>query len=135
MSSTITKTPEYFVRTHNHRSSRQPLTISLIRFFDFFVHRVFAVFYCGESYGSSCYRLRSKTGEFIYLKTHGYLELSANTESFASFICVNTLVANEEGENEIRQMQKRFSAVVESKTEPGILAIAENQLSHVSTSN
>lgn len=90
------------------------------------------MFYAGESYGSSCYRLKSRTGEFIYVKTYGYLELNANMESFVSFICINTLVSSAEGEYEIRQMQKKFSALVESKTEPGIAAIAENQLAQVS---
>lgn len=46
----------------------------------------------GEGFGSSCYRLLSKTGQFIYLRTHGYLEFDKSTQSVESFVCVNTLV-------------------------------------------
>lgn len=45
-----------------------------------------------ETYGSSCYRLLSKTGQFIYLRTHGYLEYDKDTQKIVSFICINTLV-------------------------------------------
>ncbi|XP_076670678.1 uncharacterized protein LOC143369986 isoform X2 [Andrena cerasifolii] len=65
-----------------------------------------------ETCGSSCYRLRSKTGEFIYLRTHGYLEFDKDTQTVESFVCINTLVPEEEGMQLVRQMKKRFSATV-----------------------
>lgn len=62
-----------------------------------------------ETYGSSCYRLLSKTGQFIYLRTHGYLEYDKDTQKIVSFICINTLVPEEEGIQLVQEMKSRFS--------------------------
>ncbi|XP_034184906.2 uncharacterized protein LOC117606506 isoform X1 [Osmia lignaria lignaria] len=69
-----------------------------------------------ETCGSSCYRLLSKTGEFIYLRTHGYLEFDKDTQTVESFVCINTLVSEEEGIRLVKQMKKRFSATVSDTT-------------------
>lgn len=53
----------------------------------------FAVYDRAETYGSSCYRLFTKNGGFIYLRTHGYLEFDKDTQTVESFVCVNTLVS------------------------------------------
>ncbi|XP_024942520.1 uncharacterized protein LOC107269431 isoform X6 [Cephus cinctus] len=66
----------------------------------------------GEGFGMSCYRLLSKTGEFIYLRTHGYLEFDKNTQTVESFVCINTLVPEEEGLELVNDMKTRFSASV-----------------------
>ncbi|KMQ96377.1 neuronal pas domain-containing protein 2 [Lasius niger] len=65
-----------------------------------------------ETCGSSCYRLLTKTGEFIYLRTHGYLEYDKDTQTVESFVCVNTLVSEDEGIQLIKEMKGRFSATV-----------------------
>ncbi|XP_017787864.1 PREDICTED: neuronal PAS domain-containing protein 2-like isoform X2 [Habropoda laboriosa] len=65
-----------------------------------------------ETCGSSCYRLTSKTGEPIYLRTHGYLEVDKDTQKVVSLVCINTLVSEEDGIKFIEQMKKRFSATV-----------------------
>ncbi|XP_024085192.1 aryl hydrocarbon receptor nuclear translocator-like protein 1 isoform X2 [Cimex lectularius] len=70
------------------------------------------MYYRGESYGSSCYRLMSKNGEFIYIRTHGYLELNEDTNSVQSFICINTLVSQEEGEAQIAAMKSLYTPLV-----------------------
>ncbi|XP_008471310.2 neuronal PAS domain-containing protein 2-like [Diaphorina citri] len=81
-----------------------------------------------ESYGSSCYRLLDKSGKFFYIRTYGYLEFdpseSYSEDYFPSFICINTLLSEEEGEAEIRNMKARFTPLIENKVEAGILAIA-----------
>ncbi|XP_076623276.1 uncharacterized protein LOC143342871 isoform X2 [Colletes latitarsis] len=69
-----------------------------------------------ETCGSSCYRLLSKSGDFIYLRTHGYLEFDKDTQTVESFVCINTLVSEEEGVQLVKQMKKRFSAVVSETT-------------------
>ncbi|KAK2581312.1 hypothetical protein KPH14_008087 [Odynerus spinipes] len=69
-----------------------------------------------EPCGTSCYRLLSKTGEFIYLRTHGYLEYDKDTQTVESFVCVNTLVSEEEGIEYVREMKERFSATVSNAT-------------------
>ncbi|XP_043795809.1 neuronal PAS domain-containing protein 2-like isoform X2 [Apis laboriosa] len=65
-----------------------------------------------ETCGSSCYRLTSKTGEPIYLRTHGYLEVDKDTQIAVSLVCINTLVSEEEGIQLMQQMKKRFSATI-----------------------
>lgn len=66
----------------------------------------------GRSYGESCYRLMSRTGQFIYLKTRGSLEVDDKTRQVHSFVCVNSLVSDEEGKRLIKEMKKKFSAII-----------------------
>jgi len=42
-------------------------------------------------------------------------------------MCVNTLVSAEEGKEEIKNMRKRFTPIIQSQPEPGIAAITNNQ--------
>ncbi|XP_012542049.1 aryl hydrocarbon receptor nuclear translocator-like protein 2 isoform X4 [Monomorium pharaonis] len=65
-----------------------------------------------ETFGSSCYRLLTRSGEFIYLRTQGYLELDENTQTVVSFVCINSLVSEEEGIRLMKEMKERFSATV-----------------------
>ncbi|KAF5305308.1 hypothetical protein FQA39_LY09273 [Lamprigera yunnana] len=67
----------------------------------------------GESRGSSCYRLLSRTGQFIFLKTFGFLEID-NTGTVESFVCINSLVSEEEGMKLIREMKERYSALIKA---------------------
>lgn len=62
--------------------------------------------------GESCYRLINRSGEFIYLKTRGFLEVEEQTNQVRSFICVNTLVSNDEGRRLIREMKRRFAVLI-----------------------
>ncbi|KAL0115866.1 hypothetical protein PUN28_011027 [Cardiocondyla obscurior] len=66
-----------------------------------------------ETFGSSCYRLLTKTGKFIYLKTYGILEFDQDTHTVESFVCVNTLVSEEEGIKLIKEMKERYTATVD----------------------
>ncbi|KAL4090265.1 hypothetical protein QTP88_025143 [Uroleucon formosanum] len=85
------------------------------------------MYFKGQSFGSSCYRLLSKNGEFVYMRTHGYLQLNPVEDTIESFICVNTLVSPEEGKKEIIEMKKRFTPLIVAASEPGIAAITNNQ--------
>ncbi|XP_018317009.1 circadian locomoter output cycles protein kaput isoform X2 [Mycetomoellerius zeteki] len=69
-----------------------------------------------EMCGSSCYRLLTKNGEFIYLRTHGYLEIDRDMNTVESFVCVNTMVTEEEGIQLIKEMKMRFSATVSASS-------------------
>lgn len=66
----------------------------------------------GTPMGESCYRLISRTGSFIYLKTRGMLEIDEETREVRSFVCVNTLVTDEEGRRLIKEMKRKFSAII-----------------------
>jgi len=67
----------------------------------------------GESRGSSCYRLKSSNGQFIYLRTFGFLEVD-DKGIVESFMCVNVLMDDEEGQYYIEDMKKRFAAFFNS---------------------
>jgi hypothetical protein len=54
----------------------------------------------------------SRSGQFIYLKTRGSLEIDETTRQVHSFVCVNSLVSDEEGRRLIREMKKKFSAII-----------------------
>ncbi|XP_014228656.1 hypoxia-inducible factor 3-alpha-like isoform X2 [Trichogramma pretiosum] len=76
-----------------------------------------------NTFGSSCYRLKTKTGAFIYLRTFGYLEYDNNTNAVCSFLCINTLVSPEEGEKLMAEMKNRFAATM--RTDPNCKAIED----------
>lgn len=85
------------------------------------------MYFKGQSFGSSCYRLLSKNGQFVYMKTYGFLELNPDEDQVASFICVNVLVSPEEGKREILKMRQRFTPLIRSHSEPGIAAITNDR--------
>ncbi|CAK1554848.1 unnamed protein product [Leptosia nina] len=75
-------------------------------------------------YGESCYRLMTKNGKFIYMRTRGRLDVDRNTNAVTSFMCVNTVVTEEEGKQLIQSMKKRFMLIVnngEDKSETNAL--------------
>lgn len=63
-------------------------------------------------HGESCYRLMTRTGKFIYLKTRGYLEIQTDSNKVHTFCCINTLVSEEEGKKLVREMKKKFSVII-----------------------
>ncbi|XP_059614727.1 basic helix-loop-helix ARNT-like protein 1 isoform X2 [Phlebotomus argentipes] len=66
-----------------------------------------------RQYGESCYRLITRTGQFIYLRTRGFLEIDKETNKVHSFICINTLVSEDEGKRLVREMKKKFSIIID----------------------
>lgn len=66
----------------------------------------------GSPVGESCYRLMSRTGQFIYLKTRGVLEIDEKTRQVHSFVCINSLVSDDEGKRLIKEMKRKFSAII-----------------------
>lgn len=63
--------------------------------------------------GESCYRLLNRSGQFIYLKTRGFLEIDEKTQTVHSFVCVNTLVSEEEGKRLINEMKHLYSIIID----------------------
>ncbi|XP_055706722.1 basic helix-loop-helix ARNT-like protein 1 isoform X2 [Phlebotomus papatasi] len=76
-----------------------------------------------RQYGESCYRLITRTGQFIYLRTRGFLEIDKETNKVHSFICINTLVSEDEGKRLVREMKKKFSIIID----PDEVAGAESE--------
>lgn len=78
-------------------------------------------------YGESCYRLMTRTGDFIYLRTRGYLDIDRDTNQVRSFVCVNALVEEEEGKRLVKEMKKKFTIMIQeteiSSNEPDEAAV------------
>lgn len=68
-----------------------------------------------SDYGESCYRLLSRNGHFIYLQTKGYLEIDKETNKVHSFVCVNSLLTEEEGRRRVQAMKNNFSNIINTK--------------------
>ncbi|KAL7046755.1 hypothetical protein ACKWTF_002701 [Chironomus riparius] len=107
--------------TFMHRDDVRWVMVALRQMYDF-----------GSPVGESCYRLMSRTGQFIYLKTRGILEIDERTRQVHSFVCVNTLVSDDEGRRLIKEMKRKFSAIISeeelSKLESDVPAVENPQL-------
>lgn len=55
----------------------------------------------------------ARTGQFIYLKTRGYLDIDRDTNEVRSFVCHNTLITEDEGRKLIREMKKKFAVIIQ----------------------
>ncbi|OWR51919.1 methoprene-tolerant protein-2 [Danaus plexippus plexippus] len=62
--------------------------------------------------GESCYRLMTKNGQFIYMRTLGHLDVDQNSKEVTSFVCTNTVVAEHEGKKLIKLMKKKFTLMI-----------------------
>lgn len=82
--------------------------------------------------GESCYRLMNASGQFIYLKTRGFLEIDEKTNRVHSFVCVNTLVTEEEGKRLITEMKRHFSVIIDQNE---VLAVTKNGSDAAETEN
>ncbi|EDW62655.2 uncharacterized protein gce isoform X2 [Drosophila virilis] len=70
---------------------------------------------CNSSYGESTYRLFTRNGNIIYLQSKGYLEIDKETNKVHSFVCVNTLLGDEEGKRRVQEMKKKFSVIINTQ--------------------
>ncbi|EDV47030.2 uncharacterized protein Dere_GG17873, isoform A [Drosophila erecta] len=70
---------------------------------------------CNSSYGESTYRLFTRNGSIIYLQSKGYLEIEKETNKVHSFVCVNTLLGEEEGKRRVQEMKKKFSVIINTQ--------------------
>uniref|UniRef100_A0A1B0ABZ5 Methoprene-tolerant n=1 Tax=Glossina pallidipes TaxID=7398 RepID=A0A1B0ABZ5_GLOPL len=70
---------------------------------------------CNSDYGESCFRLLSRNGNFIYMQTRGYLEIDKSTNKVHSFVCINTLLDEEDGRRKVQEMKNRFSIIINAK--------------------
>ncbi|KAI5647023.1 PAS domain-containing protein [Phthorimaea operculella] len=77
--------------------------------------------------GESCYRLRTKSGQFIYMRTRGLLDVDEKTRAVRSFVCTNTMVDEEEGKHFITLMKKRCFNLINShrNSKPAIEELKE----------
>uniref|UniRef100_W8B7X8 Circadian locomoter output cycles protein kaput n=1 Tax=Ceratitis capitata TaxID=7213 RepID=W8B7X8_CERCA len=67
------------------------------------------------AHGESFYRLVTRNGNYIYLHSKGYYDYVGGKRDIYSFVCVNTLLSEEEGRYYIDMMKKSFSTIVQNK--------------------
>ncbi|XP_053624190.1 neuronal PAS domain-containing protein 2-like isoform X2 [Plodia interpunctella] len=69
-------------------------------------------------FGESCYRLMTKNGQFIYMRTRGRLDVDQDSRAVTSFVCTNTVVEEQEGKHLIKLMKKKFTLLVNNNEDP-----------------
>lgn len=69
----------------------------------------------------------TRTGDFIYLRTRGFLDIDRDSNQVRSFVCVNALVDEEEGKKLVREMKKKFTIMIQeteiTSNEPDVPAV------------
>ncbi|XP_064482244.1 protein cycle-like isoform X2 [Ornithodoros turicata] len=66
--------------------------------------------------GVVVYRLRTRDDSFIFLRSAGYLQYDQATMQVDHFVCINSLMTQQEGEKELRGFFDRFSPHITSLT-------------------
>lgn len=67
-----------------------------------------------DEQGESYYRLLTRNGNFIYLHSQGYYDTVDTSRNVYSFVCINTLLDEEEGRYYMENMKRRFSTIIHS---------------------
>ncbi|VVD05156.1 unnamed protein product, partial [Leptidea sinapis] len=62
--------------------------------------------------GESCYRIITKNGQLVYMRTLGKLDVDASTKAVTSFVCLNTMVTEEEGIALTTSMKKKYKMLI-----------------------
>ncbi|XP_035446674.2 neuronal PAS domain-containing protein 2 isoform X3 [Spodoptera frugiperda] len=92
-----------------HRDDVRWVIIALREMYD--QHRLF---------GESCYRLITKNGQSIYMRTRGCLDVDRDSRAVTSFVCTNTVVDEEEGKQLIKLMKRKFRLLVNNNESPRV---------------
>ncbi|XP_063623954.1 basic helix-loop-helix ARNT-like protein 2 [Cydia splendana] len=70
-----------------------------------------------REFGESYYRLMSRTGQFIYMRTRGFLEIDRDTKKVQSFVCVNSVIGDDYGRRMMEEMKRKYSVIVDMSQE------------------
>ena len=58
------------------------------------------------------YRLFTNTGELICLQTKGFLEYNKETKMIESFLCINTLIREEDEARYLNEQKEKFTPYI-----------------------
>lgn len=72
------------------------------------MHHFISVYDQNLLVGESCYRLMTKNGQFIYMRTRGRLDVDDQSKAVTSFVCTNTVVDEYDGKQLIQMMKEKF---------------------------
>nr|ATB19377.1 methoprene-tolerant juvenile hormone receptor [Dendrolimus spectabilis] len=67
-----------------------------------------------REFGESYYRLMSRSGHFIYMRTRGFLEIDRETKRVQSFVCVNSVIGEDYGRKMMDEMKRKYSVIVDA---------------------
>ncbi|XP_041979583.1 aryl hydrocarbon receptor nuclear translocator-like protein 1 [Aricia agestis] len=70
-----------------------------------------------REFGESYYRLMSRSGHFIYMRTRGFLEIDKVTKKVQSFVCVNSVIGEEHGKKMMEEMKRKYSVIVDTSNQ------------------
>ncbi|XP_045517015.1 aryl hydrocarbon receptor nuclear translocator-like protein 1 [Pieris brassicae] len=80
-----------------------------------------------KEFGESYYRLISRSGHFIYMRTRGFLEIDKATKKVQSFVCVNSVIGEEYGCKMMEEMKRKYSVMVDVETNQSDVAITQDE--------
>ncbi|CAK1556366.1 unnamed protein product [Leptosia nina] len=85
-----------------------------------------------KEFGESYYRLMSRSGHFIYMRTRGFLEIDKGTKKVQSFVCVNSVIGEQYGRKMMEEMKRKYSVIVDvDRTQDDkVLAVDEAPVEH-----
>lgn len=66
-----------------------------------------------REFGESYYRLMSRSGHFIYMRTRGFLEIDKESKNVQSFVCVNSVIGEDYGRRMMDEMKRKYSVIVD----------------------
>lgn len=73
-----------------------------------------------KEFGESYYRLMSRTGDFIYMRTRGFLEIDSATKQVQSFVCINSVIGEDYGRRMLEDMKRKYSVIVNMKEQSAV---------------
>ncbi|GBP47577.1 Circadian locomoter output cycles protein kaput [Eumeta japonica] len=85
-----------------------------------------------KEFGESYYRLVSRSGHFIYMRTRGFLEIDKQTKQVQSFVCVNSVIDEDYGRKMVDEMKRKYSVIVEQDKQKvdSVLSIDDAPVEH-----
>lgn len=70
-----------------------------------------------KEFGESYYRLMSRSGQFLYMRTRGFLEIDKQ-KNVQSFVCVNSVLDEDYGKRMLEEMKRKYSVIVDVDKQP-----------------
>lgn len=85
-----------------------------------------------KEFGESYYRLMSRSGHFVYMRTRGFLEIDRESKKVQSFVCVNSVISEEYGQRMMEDMKRKYSVIVDvdKQQDDKIVALDDPPVEH-----
>uniref|UniRef100_T1IQB3 Uncharacterized protein n=1 Tax=Strigamia maritima TaxID=126957 RepID=T1IQB3_STRMM len=77
------------------------------------------MFVSESGFGTAVYRLWTRTRSLVYLKSQGHMQQNHQLETKQTFLCINKLLSDEEGQNELHKLRMRFKPSFHEESSTG----------------